>query len=356
MSEPFMLSNPSQASETEEKTERKKKIMTKNENATVEKPNSIRPLVRGTYDIQKLRIMMGNRIVGNFKNAVLKLEPGIAEKEASQQAKLILDQVKAAHRRITDGVAKDFPTRKNFQPDGVICTLTELALVDEYVKLLDTEEKHFKLFASVLQADYPFYEHWLKHVQGIGPAMAGVLLSEINITTATYPSSIHAYAGLDVVIDQDGNGTGRSKRKEHLVKRTYISKEGKEEERDSITFNPFLKTKLMGVLAASFLRCGKENTYAKAYYDYKNLLINHPKHQTKTDGHRHQMALRFMVKLFIIDLYKQWRAFEGLPVAEPYHVAKLGLRDHAEEEAPVVLPSEEEDADQKFGLKEEEAA
>ena len=35
----------------------------------VDKPmSSIRMMVRGTYDLQKLRIQMGNRIVGNFKS------------------------------------------------------------------------------------------------------------------------------------------------------------------------------------------------------------------------------------------------------------------------------------------------
>ena len=49
---------------------------------------------------------------------------------------------------------------------------------------------------------------------------------------------------------------GRSKKAESLVNRKYIGRDGVEKTKLSITFNPFLKTKLIGVLATSFLRGG----------------------------------------------------------------------------------------------------
>jgi hypothetical protein len=52
--------------------------------------------------------------------------------------------------------------------------------------------------------------------------MAGVILSEIDITKAEYPSSLHKYAGLDVA----GDGQGRSRKKEHLEESDYIDKDG----------------------------------------------------------------------------------------------------------------------------------
>jgi hypothetical protein len=42
--------------------------------------------------------------------------------------------------------------------------------------------------------------------------------------------------------------------KEHLVDRTYIDKNGEEKTKKGVTYNPFLKTKLTGVLDGSFLR------------------------------------------------------------------------------------------------------
>ena len=99
--------------------------------------------------------------------------------------------------------------------------------------------------------------------------------------------------------------------------------------RQGITFNPFLKTKLVGVLASSFLRCGPDNTYSKMYYEYKHRIENHPAHIAKTKGHRHAMALRYMTKRFLCDLYVAWRKLEGLPVELEYNEAKLGHRHAA---------------------------
>ena len=40
------------------------------------------------------------------------------------------------------------------------------------------------------------------------------------------------------------------------------------------------------------------------------------------------MALRYMVKRFLVDLYKEWRSIEGLTIVEEYAVRKLGLVHH----------------------------
>ena len=129
--------------------------------------------------------------------------------------------------------------------------------------------------------------------------------------------------GFDVVIKEDGQGEGRSRKEHHLVKVKYIDKKGKEQERNSITFNPFLKTKMF-VLASSFLRAG--GPYAEIYRGYKHRLENHPVHAQKTKLHRHNMATRYMLKIFLIDLYTRWRTIEGLSVAVPYAEGKLGIQ------------------------------
>jgi hypothetical protein len=54
---------------------------------------------------------------------------------------------------------------------------------------------------------------------------------------------------LDVVGDK-----GRSRIKEHLVDQTYIDAEGNEQTKKGISFNPFMKTKLIGVLGSSFVK------------------------------------------------------------------------------------------------------
>ena len=105
-------------------------------------------------------------------------------------------------------------------------------------------------------------------------------------------------------------------------------KNGEIQTKKGITFNPFLKTKLTGVLGSSFLRAG-DNPYRTIYDDYKHRLENHPAHKEKTKLHRHNMAIRYMIKRFLVDLYTEWRAIEGLPVAMEYSEAKLNMKHKA---------------------------
>jgi hypothetical protein len=281
-------------------------------------------MVRGAYDLQKLRIMMGNRIVGNFK-AKLGQEPGETEEDGiSAEGKAILSDLRARYRRLTDGVTTS-PRAKQakFVGDEVISTYTEICLLESYFEIEKDEANHFKRLVSVLD-EYPVWRQFLEPIRGIGPAMGGVIISEIDIAKARHPSSLWKYAGLDVA----GDGRGRSRKAEHLVRAAYINKDGEAAERNSITFNPFLKTKLIGVLATSFLRSG--NVKYRAIYDgYKHRLENREDWKDEKKGHRNNAALRYMIKMFLIDLYTAWRAIEGLPVSVPYHEAKLGYKHAA---------------------------
>lgn len=319
----------------------------------------IRAMVRGAYDVQKLRIQMGLRIVGNFK-AKLGQKPGERETELSGEAKKLLAELRQAHTKISDAMPRDVKPAE-FEGDELISTYTELILVDQYIRLEQAERKHFKQLEIVL-GEVRIYTEFLRDVNGIGPAMAGVIVSEFDIYKARYVSSLWAYAGLDVGPD----GRGRSRRKEHLVERTYIDKEGIEKRRVGITFNPFLKTKLIGVLGSSFLRATRwvactdaeaaempeplvrgepsayeriraDCKYSRFYYEHKHRLESHAKfgvtHDKEKIGDsivrpkwRHDKAVRIMVKEFLRDLYNVWRALEGLEVAPPYSKAKLQMK------------------------------
>jgi len=277
--------------------------------------SNLKTIVRGAYDIQKLRIQMGNRIVGNFK-AKLGQEPSKPEEEMDAEGKMILSNLRAHYKKITDGV-KTFPRQATFKGDEVISTYTELCLLSQYLDLETSEGRHFRMLGNILK-DYPVYNYFLEPIKGIGPAMAGVIISEIDITKAKYPSSLWKYSGLDVAQD----GRGRTRKAEHLVDYQYKNKEGEDAVRKGITFNPFLKTKLVGVLGSSFLRAG-DNKYSQIYRDYKNRLESRDDLKEESKGHRHNMAIRYMIKMFLIDLHTSWREIEGLPVSTTYQEAKL---------------------------------
>lgn len=203
---------------------------------------------------------MGNRITANYK-AKLGQQPSQPESELGNEEKRILDKLRLHYRKITDGISQ-LPAPKKFKGDTIISDYAELCLIDQYIDLEQAETKAFKQIEKALQA-YPIYTDFLKNVKGCGAAMSGVIISEIDISKAKYPSSLHAYAGLDVAPD----GQGRSMKKNHLVEQEYINKDGEICKKMGITFKPFLKTKLMGVLASSFLRA--KSPYAEVYYNYK---------------------------------------------------------------------------------------
>lgn len=302
------------------------------------KDKMIKSIVRGLYDLQKLRIMTGNRLTVNFK-AKLGQDAGTKEEDLEKEQQKMIKILRASYDKITDGIveklkkgrAKIDPMEEDIEQarlnikeryfigDAVISTFTEFSLVEQYMRLLANEEQGFARLKHILK-DVPIWKFFLLEVKGIGPAMAGVIISEIDIHASEYPSSLWKYAGLDVAQD----GKGRSKQKDHLVDIEYADADGVAQTKKSITFNPFLKTKLMGVLASSFLRAGKGG-YSDIYYDYKNRLENDPRHADKTKGHRHNMALRYMIKRFLVDLYTAWRKLENLPVADEYSIAKLGI-------------------------------
>lgn len=398
-------------------------------------PQNLRVHVRGLYDLQRLRIQVGNRLIANFKTR-LGQAPGQSEETLDDLSKKLLADIRATQVKITDIVKlsddpeapdeevspdeeddkksekkasklgklivdlvskrymvvtekrKTFPNRKNFSGDTVISDYTELCLISQYVDLEKQEQTHVRRLDGILE-DYPIYKHFLEGVKGCGSMMSAVILSEIDIHKAQYASSLLKYCGIDVVgywqrdriehlggaavseehravilnrhVERDPlhghenkvdgkrimfannelwfnvehNGAnlrviythvglgGRSKKKEHLVERSYIDKDGNEAKRMGITFSPLIKTKLLGVLAPCIIKCKGE--YSQVYYDWKNRYAADSRHTEKTKGHIHKMAIRKMIKQFLQDLYNVWRKLEGLPVTEPYAVQKLGF-------------------------------
>jgi len=288
---------------------------------------SLRALTRSFYDLQKLRIMAGNRLVANIR-VRLGQEPGEPTEEMTPEGKELLERVTATFKRVTDGLM----TINNrtivdaiAKSEGIIADAFEFELVRYYLALLKDEENLGKSIARLV-AQFPIWEQFLDGVKGCGPMMSAVIISELDIHKARHISSFWKYAGLDVV-----DGAGRSRKLGRLVDVEYTNSDGEQAMRKSITFNPFLKTKLIGVLASSFLRCA--SPYSDIYYDYKTRLENSPAHADKTKGHRHNMALRYMTKMFLKDLWLAWRGIEGLPIEPDYAEAKLGIVHRA---APVM--------------------
>lgn len=344
--------------------------------------SSIRLIVRAAYDMQKQRISTGLRIVSHIKS-IRGQAPSRPERELSTEDRKLLTQIREDFKRVTDEYAiplgKIVPPKK-FKGSPLIPNSAVLQLCSIYEQNLRNEKQQFDNLKYQL-VGIPIWETFLKNIPGIGPAIAGVIISEIkpydqpdpndpSKMKIKYASSFHAYAGVDVAQD----GKGRSSRKEHLVPKFYTDFEGNVKETVGITYNKFLKSKLVYVGGGSLLKavtveyfvnnvkvnkkdwekamklnpekCSKiinENKYSQIYRDIKHRYMNDPKHKPviipdpkkpkksklvsgKWPKHIHAMSNRYMIKRFLTDLYIHWRKLIGEVVHDPYEVAKLGMK------------------------------
>ena len=289
----------------------------------------IRSCVNSAYQLQEARKTNGNRLVAAFRTK-LGVLPGKKESAADEDTQLILEKLRAEYCRITDsitmGATKKRLKESDFKGYELIQTEAEFALTRVYINLLKEEEAMFKSIEKTVKK-HPLWDAFFAGVKGCGPAMAAVCISEIDIHKCKYPSSLHAYAGVDVVINHEtGIGEGRSKKANHLVDVSYIDRNGKEASKKSITYNPFLKTKVVGVLGDIFIKMGSE--YREIYDNYKFRLQNREDLKDASKLRIHRMAVRYMIKIFLTNLYKKWREVEGLVVHEEYRIAKLGQQPH----------------------------
>jgi len=265
----------------------------------------IRFMVRNFYDIQRMRIAAANR--APKKGAKIDL----AKKDIKH-----LQYVAREFNRLEDEVKKEI-------------------------------EKYLEYF--------PIWIEFLKKTKGCGPSMAGVILSEFDIKKANTISQFWAYDGLGMerqwtVKFKDSK---KGKIKEQTIWATSpgnakrvvpISKNGKVERIfESVSpmngklesqrlrpgqypsYNTWLKTKMVGVLAGCFLK--SNSPYRKFYDDYKHRKESENwggyKDKKTGDlksvkGHRDNAAKRYMIKMFLKDLWLKWRELEGLEVRPSY--------------------------------------
>lgn len=196
----------------------------------------------------------------------------------------------------------------------------------------------------------PFYQQVLSDKtrwKGMGPTMAAVILAENDIVRQTTASKLWSFAGLEPVptkrcgrchipVKDDGTHAYETQRRDDEEKEAkrikcaavvnpYDSgKAMRPVKGEQLPYNAFLKMKLVGVLGPCLLKAN--SPWRKFYDDYK-----HRKASAGwgvSDGHRHNAAIRYMVKMLLLEIWKEWRAFEGLEVRPPYAEQYLGHVHH----------------------------
>lgn len=173
--------------------------------------------------------------------------------------------------------------------------------------------------------NYSIWKDFLKNVKGCGPLMAAVIICEIDITKAPYRSCLCQFAGMN-----PGLVRGK-KRVGDKVSITDDMIRGDRKTKGYLSpYNAFLKTKMLGVLADCFIK--SKSPYTKFYYDYKNRLDCEPAWKDESKLHKDRAAKRYMMKMFLGDLYEKWRTLEGLEVRCPYEEEYLNIKHHDREE------------------------
>jgi len=221
----------------------------------------------------------------------------------------------------------------------------------------DQEKSIEKMLKKVLER-FPIYTSWLKDVKGIGEVGAGWLIGEFDIFVATTVSKMWQYSGFnpglvrgkkriakakykaemgEIISEMDNIKSGG---KDYIIQSNEMIRGDRPTEGFVLPYNKNLRTHLIGVMAPNFVK--QQTNYAlEFYYPYKtrleneeSIVINTGK-ERKGDGkawkdvskgHRNNAALRYMMKMFLKDLYVAWRDIEGLPVRPSYAEEYLGKK------------------------------
>jgi hypothetical protein len=264
------------------------------------------------------------------------------------------------------------------------------AFLDDTKRRLSELERNALKEVSRLLKNQPIWDY-LQSVRGVGPTMAGVLIAEIDISRCNTVSQLWAYCGL--AVGPDGKAVRKRKG-------------------EKLSYNPWLKTKIVKVLGDSFIKScawdadigyctpavarddeghiisyvdedGKrrkkmirvplpEGTvpYRKFYDERKHrqenkqvdtcmacqgkkVVVRINREEDTAPGekkprvnipcpnckggtekplwgaskeHRHKDAIRYMVKMFLLNFWVAWRKLEGLDVRAPYAEEYLNRR------------------------------
>jgi len=181
-----------------------------------------------------------------------------------------------------------------------------------------------------------------KRFKGIGVTLAAVIIAEVDIHKAETVSALWRYAGLapvpcrrcklckdevspikagDVAFKHTFSRTDKCELKRVPLSQTFESARAERPTKgEKLAFNRFFKTKMVGVMADCLL---KANSPFRSYYDnYKHRLASG--NRGRSDGHRHRMALRYMTKMVLLEIWRDWRELEDLPVRPAYQEEYLG--------------------------------
>ena len=272
-------------------------------------------------------------------------------------------------QRLRIGTGLREQKREKLRKDLAVSPLVQVsegaqAFIQEQKDRLEESEDDVLKEMKRLLKEHKIYTEWLQHQRGCGVTMAAVIISSFDVYRAHRMSCFWAYAGL--TIDPTTNQSVRRKKGEKA------------------SFDPYLKSKMVKILGECLIKAGapleareaseeKKARKGREASEWYICYINR-KHYRRSqrvrcmnckgfgiaevldeesgkkkkekcknckdfspeaapwgmcDAHRQNEARRFMVKIFLQDLWRKWRTLEGLEVRPSYAEERLGLYHHA---------------------------
>lgn len=203
-----------------------------------------------------------------------------------------------------------------------------------------SQEKAIEKMLHKVLKEFPIYNDFLVNVKGVGDIAAGWIIGEYDIHVASTVSKLWQFTGLNSKM------VPGKKRVENKDGTFSLVPTGELVPGDRLTpghvapFNKRLRTAMVGVLADGFILA--QSSYAmQYYYPYKTRLEKEENEiegfskdagkawRDVSKGHRDRAAKRYMIKMFLKDLYVTWRTLEGLEVRKPYQEEYLGHKHSA---------------------------
>lgn len=251
-------------------------------------------IVRGLYDIQKLRIQLDLRV-----------------------QRLVRDEVMTAKD------AKGF-----FEVE---------------VEQLEGAEQEMEAKVARLIKKHPVWKDYLKYVKGIGPRLGGLCIALIgDVRRFDNVAKLWAYCGLHTidgkavrrVKGQKANWSGELKTTAWKIANSFIKAGGPYRDLYDRYRQRIVERELnRGNAVYSLLKSGKYGAQ-----EWKGDKPPDLKAKPEwTIGRIHNMALRYIAKMFLSHLWEAWRELEGVSVRDPYalaylgHTTKVSYRDYMSE-------------------------
>ena len=193
------------------------------------------------------------------------------DEELSEKAQKIIDILKGEYRRLTEGVARNrtLPRREGFKGSGVVSDFAELVLIHQCRITRKARARAIQAYwrsAGRCSGVRRLAGKATRHRSGHGRSAC----DQLRYQQGGPPVAVWANAGLDVGPD----GFARSRRAAHLIEREYKAKDGEIKKKMSTTFDPWLQSRMLGVLGGSLLR--SKSPYRKFYDEYKHRITTDP--------------------------------------------------------------------------------